>query len=39
MGTINVDSEGRFVLVEVKIDNKTFVMESVYAPVIDEPKF
>ena len=26
-------------LVKVKINNKTFVMGSVYAPVIDEPKF
>ena len=37
--TINIDSEGRFMLVEVKINSKTFVMESVYAPVIDKPKF
>ena len=39
METINVDSKGRFMLVEVKIDNKKFVMESDCAPVIDEPKF
>ena len=37
MGTINIES--RFMLVKVKINNKTFVMESVLALVIDEPKF
>ena len=39
IATISVDREGRFMLVEVKIKNKTFVIRSVYAPVIDEPKF
>ena len=39
MGTIDIGSKGRFMLVEVKINSKTFVMGSVYAPTIDEPKF
>ena len=39
IGNINIDSESRFMLVEVKINNKTIVMGSVYAPVIDEPNF
>ena len=39
IGTINIDSEGRFMFVEAKINDKIFVMGSVYAPVIDEPKF
>ena len=39
IGAINVNFEGGFMLVEVKISNKTFVRGSVYAPVIDEPKF
>ena len=32
MGTINIDSKGRFMHVEVKIKNKIFVMGSIYAP-------
>ena len=39
MGTINTHSEGKFILVEEKINNKTLVLKSVYAPIIDEPKF
>ena len=39
MGAINIDSEGRFMLVEVKINNKIFVVGSACAPVTDEPKF
>ena len=39
LGTIKIDSNGRFILVDVKIINTTFVMGNVYAPVNDEPKF
>ena len=39
MGSTNIDSEGRFILVKVKINNLAFVMGSVYARVIDEPTF
>ena len=39
LGTIKIDSNGRFILVDVKINNTTFVMENVYAPVNDVPKF
>ena len=42
LGTIKIDSNGRFILVDVKINNinnTTFIMGNVYAPVNDEPKF
>ena len=39
LGTIKIDSNGRFILVDVKTNNTTFVMGNVYAPVNDEPKF
>ena len=39
LGTIKIDSNGRFIPVDVKINNTTFVMGNVFAPVNDEPKF
>ena len=36
---INIDPEDKFMLVEVKINNNAFVIRSVYALIIDKPKF
>ena len=39
MATINTNSEGGSVIVEVKINKTIFVMENIYAPVNDQAKF
>ena len=38
-GNVNIDPTGIYCFAEIKINDKTFVIGSIYAPIKDEPVF
>ena len=38
-GNVHIDPTGRYCFAEIKINDKTLVIESIYAPTKDEPAF